>query len=629
MTNKTVLGNEAIALGLLEQGCRVATAYPGTPSSEVLSSVIKHSQQCADQMYTEWSVNEKVAFEIALAASWTGLRAAVAMKQVGLNVAADPLFSAAYMGVEGGLVLIVADDPGPHSSQTEQDSRLTALNAKVPVFDPGSPAEARAMVEHAYAVSERFGLPVMLRPTTRLCHARQNLSLDEGSLSSAETPTGKFRKDPKRWAATPKFRYQLHLELNKKLADVEAEFAQSPLNYVLNKGASDRVGVIASGVAFNTARQTLLELGVEVPLLKIGTPYPLPRKRISEFMANIKTVVVLEEPDACIELQIPERSRVRGRLDGTVPGAGELAPEVVADVLTGLLSEAGLEFNSRPDDPALQELINSLPLPVRRPRLCPGCAHRSTFFAMKSEFGRSAIYPGDIGCYTLGLNLRAVDTCVDMGASVSMAAGFYRANRLVGDTRPIVATIGDSTFLHSGVEPLINAVHTGARFVLIILDNHTTAMTGFQPTAASNISTNPYQPVREISIPELVRACGVTYVSEADPYDQAVFRRTLREAYDHSRALEGGVAVIIAERPCVLYDPLPIRQEPVPVLITSECDGCRYCLEAFECPALVLRPDKSRVDIDETLCVECGQCIDACHKGFIVPQVMETARLEQ
>jgi indolepyruvate ferredoxin oxidoreductase alpha subunit len=629
MTSKTVLGNEAIALGLLEQGCRVATAYPGTPSSEVLASVIKHSKQYTGQVYTEWSVNEKVAFEIALAASWTGLRSAVAMKQVGLNVAADPLFSAAYTGVKGGLIVVAADDPGPHSSQTEQDSRLTALNAKVPVLDPGSPAEARAMVEHAYALSERFGLPIMLRPTTRLCHARQNLTLNDNPSPNLDIPDVKFHKDPTRWAATPKFRYQLHLKLNHKLAEVEAEFARSPLNYVVHEGASDRVGVIASGVAFNTARQTLLELGVQVPLLKIGTPYPLPRKLINEFMGNFQTVVILEEPDTCIELQIPDRSRVRGRLDGTVPAAGELAPEVVADVLTEVLSDAGYEVNSRPDDPALQALVNSLPLPVRRPRLCPGCSHRSVFFAMRSEFGRNAIYPGDIGCYTLGLNLRAVDTCVDMGASVSMAAGFYRANRLVGDRRPIVATIGDSTFLHSGVEPLINAVHTGARFVLIILDNHTTAMTGFQPTAASDISTNASETVRKVSIPDLVRACGVTFVSVADPYDYEDFRRILREANDHSRSPEGGVAVVIAERPCVLYDPQPIQQKPVPVVITAECDGCRYCLEAFECPALVLRPDKSRVDIDETICVECGQCIDACHKGFIVPKVMETARMEQ
>ena len=323
MTSKTFLGNEAIALGLLEQGCRVATAYPGTPSSEILAGVIKYNRQHDCQAYVEWSVNEKVAFEIALAASWTGLRSAVAMKQVGLNVAADPLFSAAYTGVEGGLIVVAADDPGPHSSQTEQDSRLTALNAKVPVLDPGSPAEARAMVEHAYALSERFGLPVMLRPTTRLCHARQNLTLDDDVFLVSDIPAVKFRKDPPRWAATPKFRNQLHHKLNKKLAEVEAEFSQSPLNYVVDEGTSDRVGVIASGVAFNTARQSLLELGIQVPLFKIGTPYPLPQRLVKEFMSKFQTVVILEEPDACIELQIPDRGQVRGRLDGTVPGAGD------------------------------------------------------------------------------------------------------------------------------------------------------------------------------------------------------------------------------------------------------------------------------------------------------------------
>jgi indolepyruvate ferredoxin oxidoreductase alpha subunit len=628
MTNRMVLGNEAIALGLVEHGCRVATAYPGTPSSEVLAGVTKYKQQYARQVYTEWSVNEKVAFEIALAASWTGLRAAVAMKQVGLNVASDPLFSAAYIGLEGGLIVIAADDPGPHSSQTEQDSRLTALNAKVPVLDPASPAEARAMVEHAFALSERFGLPVMLRPTTRLCHARQNLALDDEPPPDTDIPATKFRKDPPRWAATPKFRYRLHLELNHKLADVEAEFARSPLNYVVDQGSSDRVGVIASGVAFNTARQSLLELGVPLPLLKIGTPYPLPRKLVNEFVAKFQTVVILEEPDVCIELQLPDRRQVRGRMDGTVPAAGELSPEVVSDVLTEVLTDAGYQVNPRPEDPALQALVSALPLPVRRPRLCAGCSHRSVFFALKREFGTSAIYPGDIGCYTLGLNLRAVDTCLDMGASVSLANGFYQANRLVGDKRPIVATIGDSTFLHSGLEPLINAVHTRARFVLIILDNHTTAMTGFQPTAASTISTDGSEVVHPLSIPDLVRACGVTFVSVADPYDQAAFRHVLRQAYDHAQAAEGGVAVVIAERPCVLYAPLPTQQDPVPVLITQECDGCRYCLEAFECPALLLRPDKSRVDIDDTLCIECGQCIDACPKGFILPRVVETASLE-
>lgn len=618
MAVQSVLGNEAIGLGLVEQGCRVVTSYPGTPSSEILPSVVKHKKRLVRQVYTEWSTNEKVAFEVALAASWTGLRAAVAMKQVGLNVASDPLFSAAYTGVKGGFVIISADDPGPHSSQTEQDSRLMAMTAKVPVFDPSTPAEAREMVGHALELSERFGIPVILRPTTRLCHALQSLTLEDDPPPDGDIPSVKFRKNPPRWTATPKFRHLLHVELNQKLHNIQAEFEQSPLNYVVNQ-CSSTIGIIASGVAFHTTQQTLVELGVNVPLLKIGTPHPLPQKLVGQFMADFQTVVVLEEPGACIELQLPERVKVRGRLDGTVPSAGELTPEVTASLLADVLVEAGFQVNPRPDDSELQALVDSLPLPVRRPRLCPGCSHRSVFFALKREFGPRAIYPGDIGCYTLGMNLRAVDTLVDMGAAVTMANGFYQANRLVGDKRPIVATIGDSTFLHSGIVPLINAVHTGARFVLIILDNHTTAMTGFQPTSESELLADGSDAARKVSIAELVRACGVDFVVETDPYDYETFRSTLRQAYDHSQALEGSVAVVIADRPCVLYNPAPVHEHPVPIIITEECDGCRFCVEAFECPALVHRPDKSRVDVDYKICIDCGQCIDACYKGFIVP----------
>ncbi|MCP4428329.1 MAG: indolepyruvate oxidoreductase, partial [Chloroflexi bacterium] len=562
----------------------------------------------------------KVAFEVALAASWTGLRTAVAMKQVGLNVASDPLFSAAYTGVKGGFVIIPADDPGPHSSQTEQDSRLMALNAKVPVFDPSSPAEARMMAGQALDLSERCRIPVILRPTTRLCHAVQSMEVEDDSASDDKIPQVKFRRDPPRWTATPKFRYQLHLELNQKLKEIEAEFDASPLNYVVNQDSSAEVGIIASGVAFHTIRQSLREMDVKIPLLKIGTPYPLPQKLVAQFMADCQTIIVIEEPDVCIELQLSERGHVRGRLDGTVPGAGELTPELIADVIAGVLTEAGYEIAPSPSDAALQAAINEAPLPVRRPRLCPGCSHRSAFFALKREFGPRAIYPGDIGCYTLGMNLRAVDTFVDMGASVTMANGFYQANRLLGDKRPIVATIGDSTFLHSGIVPLINAVHTGARFVLIILDNHTTAMTGFQPTAANDLLADGSDAARKVSIANLVSACGVQFVVETDPYEQEKYRDLLREAHKFSLAPDGGVAVIIANRPCVLYDRDPILEQPVPVVVTEECDGCRFCVEAFECPALVLYPERNVVEIDAKICVDCGQCIDACYKGFIVPQ---------
>ncbi len=617
-----LLGNEAIALGLVESGCRVATAYPGTPSSEILAGVVNHKKRLARMIHTEWSTNEKVAFEVALAASWAGLRAAVAMKQVGLNVASDPLFSSAYTGVKGGFLVLAADDPGPHSSQTEQDSRLVALAAKVPVLDPASPSEARSMIERAFELSEQFGMPFMVRPTTRLCHALQSIDMPEDLGPDPVPPEVRFKRDPARWAATPKLRYRLHGELNAKLGQIETLFETSDLNRAWEGEAdSPPIGIIASGVAFHTAQQATLELGVRLPMLKIGTPYPLPRSLLSSFIEGLETAIVLEEPDACIELQILDRGKVRGRHDGLVPGAGELSPEIVLTVISQALQDAGFAVPQPADDLGLDALIQSMEPPIRRPRLCPGCSHRSAFFALKSEFGQRAIYPSDIGCYTLGTNLRAVDTVVDMGASVSMADGLYQAGQLVGDKRPIIATIGDSTFLHSGIAPLINAVHTGSRFVLVILDNHTTAMTGFQPTAASNVLANGEPTDRQVSIIDLVRACGVRFVELTDPYDQESFRQLLRRAYQHTQEPDGGVAVVIADHPCALYDPSPILEQPIPVIVTEECDGCRYCTEAFECPALVLRPDGSRVDVNEAICIECGQCIDACYKGFILPRV--------
>jgi indolepyruvate ferredoxin oxidoreductase alpha subunit len=623
MGAQLLLGNDAIALGLVQSGCRVATAYPGTPSSEILAGVVKFKKQLSREIYTEWSASEKVAFEVALAASWSGMRAATAMKQVGLNVAADPLFSAAYTGVVGGFVIVPCDDPGPISSQTEQDSRLLALAAKVPVLDPATPAEALAMTRAAFELSERHRLPVILRPTTRVCHAVQSVEVDGLAPHPVvgARPVG-FKKDAQRWAATPVYRLKLHRELNTKLQAIENEFANSPFNSLI---PADRelenwgLGVIASGVACAAAQEALAELGASVPILKIGTPYPLPRKLVLDFAARCARVLVIEEPDACIELQIPDRSRVSGRLDGAIPNAGELSPEVITAVLAEALERAGVAIPPPPDDAALAALVQSLQLAPRRPRLCPGCSHRSALYTLKRVFGPNAIYPGDIGCYSLGTNLRAIDTFVDMGAAVTMASGFYQAARIAGDTRPIVALIGDSTFLHSGVVPLANAVHTGARFVLLILDNHTTAMTGAQPTPANDYTADGGLAVR-VSIPDLVRACGVDFVRLADPYDGKAFGALLREAHAFTRSDAGGVAVIIADRPCVLYDRSPIEAQPIPVVVTEDCDGCRYCVEAFECPALVLRADRSRVDVDDKLCVECGQCIDACYKGFIVPK---------
>ena len=634
MTQQVVLGNEAIGRGLIEAGVNVVTSYPGTPSSEILPAVIAWKKKLGLDTYVEWSVNEKVALEVALAASWTGKRAAVMMKQVGLNVASDPLLSAAYTGVVGGFVVISCDDPGPHSSQTEQDTRLFALFAKVPVLDPATPREAKEMVKYAFELSERYRVPVILRPAMRVSHARQNITLDE---IDATPRKAQFKKDTNRWAATPRFRLLLHKELNEKLGKIETEFEESSLNSKMEVGnwkleignsRSDNlqpptsnfqypIGLIAAGVPHTTAIELLEEFGVTIPVLKIGTVYPLPRKLVGDFIAKCDRVLLLEEPDAAIELQISDRRNVLGRLDGTVPNAGELAPEVLQPILARLLKEAKL-FDAAPQtvDPTWGDLLKSVTPPPRPPRLCPGCSHRSAFFAIRREFP-SAVFASDIGCYTLGTNLRAVDTCLDMGAGITMATGMYHAYKLDGKHQSIVATIGDSTFIHSGLTGLTNAVHTGARFVLVILDNSTTAMTGFQPTADQNKLADGNEGAR-VAIPELVRACGVQFLEIADPYYTDNFRAVLKQAEAHTQAPEGGVAVVISKRPCVLYDRSPIEAHPIKVDVTNECDGCKYCLVAFECPALMMNTAIKKVEIDRKICVDCGECIDACYKGFIV-----------
>lgn len=612
-----LLGNEAVGRGLVEAGCRVITSYPGTPSSEILPAAVRYSHAFAiDQLYTEWSTNEKVAFEVALSASWSGLRAAVAMKQVGLNVAADAMMSAAYAGVAGGFVIISADDPGPHSSQTEQDSRLFALFAKIPVLDPATPQEAKAMTQAAFCLSEQFGTLVMVRPTVRVCHARQNVRCDD---PPAEEDDVAFRKDPERWVATPRGRYLRHKALNETLQQIRSAFATSVYNTFPQDQGRRPFGIIAGGVCYPTVVEILADLDLthRVPVCKIGTPYPLPVQQVMAFVKRCTHVLVLEEPDAVIELQLPNRDRVAGRLDGTVPNAGELTPDVIYDVLCDQLHRAGVADVELGGEDELASLIAGLDLPVRRPRLCPGCGHRSAFFAIKRSLPR-AIFPGDIGCYTLGANLRAVDTVLDMGASINMAAGFYHAHQTAGEDRPIVATIGDSTFVHAGLPALTNAVHTNARFVLVILDNRVTAMTGFQPTIDSDRLADGAG-ATAVRLEDLVRGCGVTHVRVVDPYEIDDLKTLLKEAHAYTREPAGGVAVIIARRPCVLYDRASV--EPRPVYVDERCDGCRYCLVAFECPALLMNTDVGRVEIDRRICVDCGECIDSCYKGLIVPMV--------
>ena len=617
MTRQEILlGNGVIALGLVESGCQVVSSYPGTPSSEILPEVVRFVKSEGLDTYVEWSTNEKVALDTAFAASITGKRAACCMKQVGLNVAADSLMSAAYIGTVGGLVIISCDDPGPHSSQTEQDTRLMARLAKVPVLDPSNPQEAREMVGLALDISEEFRIPVILRPAIRICHARQNISF---SSIKKNTQKASFEKDPQRWAATPRFRFILHGELNKKLKEIGKRFEElSDFNFHnLEPGKRYPLGIIAGGVPCSAIRDILSEEGrTDIPVLKIGTPYPFPEGLAMEFMSACDRVLVIEETDTVIEYFLRDRDKVLGRLSGHVPTEGELVPQVVYELVNKTLGELKLQQFSEDEDHEARELVESLKLPVRKPTLCPGCPHRAAFFAIRKTRPK-AIFTSDIGCYTLGLNMGAVDTCLDMGAAITMASGFYHSFAQDKVQQPIVATIGDSTFFHSGTVGLLNAVYNGARFILVILDNQTTAMTGMQPTPALGIRADGSKG-KSISLERAIGGCGVDFIETVDPYYTKKMTSVLKKAARYVKEPEGGIAVIIAHHPCVIAYPDEAIPQKRKVTVTDDCVECDFCLDRFECPALYHDQELGRTSINRQICVDCGVCLQVCPKGAIV-----------
>jgi len=611
-----LLGNGAIALGLLEAGCQVVTSYPGTPSSEILPEIIRLVKSENLNTYVEWSTNEKVALDNAFAACITGKRAACCMKQVGLNVAADSLMSAAYMGTVGGLVIISCDDPGPHSSQTEQDTRFMARLAKVPVLDPSNPEEARKMAGLAMDLSEEFRIPVILRPAIRVCHARQNIAFDSIPLNTRKSA---FEKDPFRWAATPRFRLILHGELNRKLKEIGKRFdtLRAYNFHDLEPGRRYPLGIIAAGVPYAVVRDILdEEKRTDIPVLKLGAPYPFPGALASEFMEACDQVWVVEETDTLIEYLLRDRNRVLGRLSGHVPLEGELVPQVLYTLLDRVLREASLPPLAGEENSEAADLVKSLQLPVRKPTLCPGCPHRASFFAIRRTRPK-AIFTSDIGCYTLGMNLGAVDTCLDMGAAITMASGFYHAFAQDGVDQPIVATIGDSTFYHSGTAGLLNAVYNGSRFILVVLDNLTTAMTGMQPSPSMGIRADGSEG-KAIPLERIVAGCGVDYIEVLDPYDIKKMTEVLKTAAEYIKEPEGGIAVIIARHPCLIAYRAEAIPEKKKVAVTDECAECNLCIDRFECPALYHDQELGRTAINAQLCSSCGVCIQICPKGAIV-----------
>ena len=599
---RLLMGNEAMGRGLIEAGVSLAASYPGTPASEILAALVAFAKEEGITLHAEWSVNEKVAYETALANAMTGRRSAVSMKQVGLNVASDPFMRSAYLGVIGGLVLISADDPGPHSSQTEQDSRFFAMFAKVPVLDPASPQEAKDLVGRAFELSEKYEIPVMLRPTTRVCHARQNVTV---APPLALERTARFEKNPGRWCATPQFLRGLHRQLNVKIEAISREPGLAPL-FTPGDGSFPRTAVAASGVAAAHAWDLLEDLGVlgKIDFYQVFMPYPLHLEFREAIRLRYDRVLVLEETYPVVELQLSGAS-VQGRETKTVPREGELTPEVIRPILAKFL-----------DVPTKSPVA----LPAgggTRPTLCAGCGHRAAFYAIREAFPEG-IFPSDIGCYTLGMNLGAVDTCHCMGAGISQAAGFYRAFAAAGGEFPtVVATIGDSTFFHAGIPALLNAVFHRARFILVILDNATTAMTGHQPTPQLGV-TAMGEEGQVVYLGDLVRACGVRFLKECNPYDIPAMMALLKDADNFCRSPEGSVAVIVAQHPCLLDREARKSQTIYDMAVTEDCIACRHCLDNFECPALVFDEVGGRVDIEASRCVGCGVCAHVCPEGAIV-----------
>ncbi len=608
-----LLGNGAIARGLIENGCHVVYSYPGTPSSEILPEVVRYKKTFALNTYIEWSVNEKVAFDNAYAASLTGKRSCVIMKQVGLNVASDSLMSSAYTGVKGGMIIVSCDDPGPHSSQTEQDSRFFAMFAHVPVFDPSHPQEAHDVIEKAFNISEKYEIPVIVRSTTRVCHALA--SIETVPVKNIERKAS-FKKDRARWAATPAYRYKLHRELNEKLGRIAEEVLQDrDLTSVSLEGNSFELGIISSGVSYSILKDVLRELSLDtvIPVLKLCVPYPFPGGTVSDFCARCNHVLIIEDAEPVIEMQIKTQKKILGRFTGHIPGEGELTPEIIYSSIKSVWNKDlkdDTEFIA-----SVKSSMESMKLPVHIPTLCPGCGHRAAFYAIKKAFPE-AIYTGDIGCYTLGINLGAVDTVLDMGASITMATGFYQAYHQDGIKEPVIATVGDSTFYHSGTTGLMNGVYNKARFILVILDNSITAMTGMQPTAGTGELPDGSHG-NHIPLIDLVRGCGVTYIKELDPYELSGFISAIKEAGEYTMKEDGGIAVIIAKHPCILHTKNKRKPSRKKVYIKDTCTGCRYCIRAFECPAIIF--NEGRVDINRKICIDCGVCVDVnvCPFGAI------------
>lgn len=598
MHTEFLMGNAAIAMGAIAAGLNVVSGYPGTPSTEVLETTAKHND---GSIYVEWSTNEKAAMELAAGAAYCGARTMVTMKQVGLNVASDPLMSLAYIGVKGGMVILVADDPGPISSQTEQDTRRFAAFSKLPCFDPSGVQEAYDMIQEAFAYSERYHTPVLFRPTTRVCHGYASITVKDAAEYQVNSPEG-FVKDSSKWVIFPKLSYQNHIRMEKRNTELQSVFSGYPRNRIYPEtDTACQKGIATHGISFSYTMEALH--GKAAPrLLKVATPFPFPEQLAVEFLQGLDEVLCLEELDPVIEQELVYLcgkyhlpTRIRGKLTEDVALAGENSCDSVAADLADFLGWQQPEQNAADQPPEL---------PVRPPVLCAGCPHRASFFAVKEAMkGKKSVFCGDIGCYTLGnaMPLDMVDTCLCMGAGVNMTQGI---GKIEPDTT-CFAFVGDSTFFASAITGMVNAVYNQANMTLVVLDNSTTAMTGHQPHPGTG-KTMMGQVVDKVSIEDTLHGIGVKTVETVNPLH-------LQEAIDCVKrvAVQDGVKAIIFKSPCAVL----IKSGKPAQIEESKCIQCKKCIRTLGCPAIMLQDGK--VQIEQALCTGCGLCAQVCPTAAI------------
>ena len=598
MHQEFLMGNQAIALGALAAGVRLVAGYPGTPSTEVLETVAKNRQE---NTYVEWSVNEKSAMEVGAGAAYTGARTMVTMKQVGLNVAADPLMSLEYIGVKGGMVILVADDPGPISSQTEQDTRHFARFSKLPCFDPSTVQEAYDMVQEAFEYSEKYGTPVFFRSTTRVSHGYASIQIKDVEEYKNVEPEG-FVKDTKRWVIFPKLSYQAHINIEARNEELTKVFSQYKRNLLIPAEDSCKElkkGIATGGFNYTYVTEAMANLG-QLRELKVSTPHPFPEQLAVEFLTGLEEVLCIEELDPVIERELIYIAgkyhlpvKILGKLSHHVKNSGENTRDsVLADI-------AAFMGRQLPEQGENGQAVPAPELPVRPPVLCAGCPHRASFYAVKKAMqGRKTIFCGDIGCYTMGnaMPLDMVDTCLCMGAGLGIAQG-------VGHIEPdtsCFAFVGDSTFFAAAIPGVVNAVYNQAEMTLVVLDNSTTAMTGHQPHPGTG-HTMMGEVVAKVNIEAVLQGIGVTAVETVNPLD-------LDKSIEVVRKMAGlpGVKAIIFKYPCIAIT----KPEGKMAVDIDKCVGCRKCIREIGCPGLIIKD--GQVTIDESLCTGCGLCSQIC-----------------